>query len=95
MVSTRAHLEAVAEERDKRYGAEREADQLSTTVAKKAAEDALTLHNGLIRQMKEQQATYARKDDVQRLESWQAKITGGMLILGIIGLSNLVKLWAG
>lgn len=94
-VDDREHLEAIANERDRRYAAEREADQLATSVAKEAAEAALELHNGLIRQMKEQQGTYARQDEVRRLESWQGRLTGGLVVVSIIGVSNLVKLWTG
>lgn len=29
----------------------------------------------------------------KRLESWQSKLTGGMIVLGFIGISNLIKIW--
>ena len=83
------------DERDKRYAAERIGDQLATQVAKLAADDALKLHNGLLRQMREQQGTYALKSEVARLERWQTRISGGMIVLAAIGLTNLIKLWAG
>jgi hypothetical protein len=28
-----------------------------------------------------------------RLENWQAKITGGLVVIGAVGLSNFVRLW--
>ena len=30
-----------------------------------------------------------------RLEQWQAKITGGLVVIGAVGLANFVKLWTG
>lgn len=94
-VPLQAHLEALAVERDLRYSAERRADQLAIEKAEAAASSALEAHNGLLRKMEKEQSTYALKTDIARLESWQARITGGMIIIGIIGISNLVKLWAG
>lgn len=94
-VSLREHVEALEAERDKRYSAERRADQLAIEKAEAAAGAALEAHNGLLRKMEREQASYALKSDVGRVEAWQAKITGGMIIIGIIGVSNLVKLWTG
>lgn len=61
--------------------------------AETAAGAALEQHNGLIRKMERGQDTYALRSDLSRVESWQSRITGGMLIIGVIGVSNLIKLW--
>jgi hypothetical protein len=56
------------------------------STAVRAAEKA----NDLARTVKE--ATAQR---LGRIESWQAKLTGGMLVLAVIGITNLTKLWFG
>ena len=67
--------------------------QEAVQVAAKEAEDRLTAHNGLIEQMRRQADTFATKEAVGMLQSWQARLTGGMIVLGIIGIANLAKLW--
>jgi hypothetical protein len=83
----------LADERDRRYAAERVAQELAVDKALTAAKELAEKHNDLIRAAQIRDETYATKADLGRLESWQAKITGGMVLLGIIGISNLVKIW--
>jgi hypothetical protein len=94
-VSLREYFEAILKERDTRYKAERSGDKLAVIKAEEAAKEVLELHNGLIRKMDEQQSIFARRIDVERLERFQSRMTGAMIILGGIGLTNLVKLWSG
>ena len=95
-------------ERDRRLTELRQADQVAIEKAESAAREALLTakgeanerlasHNGLIDKMEAQQATYALRETTEqrfsRLEQWQAKLTGGMILLAAIGLANLLKLW--
>lgn len=71
---------------------ERAADQLAITKALESSLQLAEKHNDLIRQMEKKDDTYATKAEVNRLASWQARLTGGMLLLGAIGVGNLIKL---
>ena len=73
--------------------AAQQAAENAVKVAAKEAEDRLAAHNGLIEQMRRQADTFATKEAVGILQSWQARLTGGMIVLGIIGITNLAKLW--
>jgi len=74
-------------------------------VADGESKDRLASHNGLIRQMRDREAEFASqrglddfKESVDRrigaVEKFQAKITGGLILVGAIGVANLVKVWA-
>lgn len=73
-------------------------------VASGESKDRLTSHNGLIAQMEKLQATFATRDALADLkeamdrrlvaaERFQAKITGALILVGAIGVANLVKVW--
>jgi hypothetical protein len=83
----------LAAERDKRYAVEKEAAGLAVEKALSTATALAEKHNDLIRAAEARDATYATKEDVGRLESWQTRLTGGMVVIAIIGVSNLVKIW--
>lgn len=85
----RERLARVFERADLMRGADKEAVDKALDAARELAEK----HNDLIRAGEKKDATYATKDDVNRLEKWQSKITGGMILLGALGVANLVKLW--
>jgi len=78
--------------------------QRAITVAADEAKERLASHNGLIEQMREQASHLATRESVdtfketmeRRLdqsERFQARLTGGMLLLSFVGVANLVKLW--
>jgi len=90
-----AALEVTVREHDRRYEAERTADQLAVRTADSAVKEITELHNGLIRKMDSQQKQFATKTELGRVEKLQSKITGGMIVLGVIGITNLAKLWLG
>jgi hypothetical protein len=69
------------------------AAEQAVKVAGKEAKDRLKAHNGLIEQMRDQARQFASKEAVERLEAWQARLTGGILVVAFIGVVNLVKLW--
>jgi hypothetical protein len=72
---------------------QREGDQLAIKTALDASQELAARHNDLIRHGEQKDATYATKDDVERLSAWQSKLTGGLLVVMFIGVANLVKLW--
>ena len=85
---------------------QREDDQKAIATALTASQELAAKHNDLIRQQEKKDATYATKDevtalvraqgrDIDRLSSWQARLGGGLLVLGFIGIANLIKLWTG
>lgn len=78
----------------------------AVAVAAVEATKRLEDHNGLIEQMRTQASHFASREIVdenkkayisrfERLENFQSKIIGGMVVLGAIGVANLVKLWTG
>ena len=75
-------------------------------VAAEEAKERLAAHNGLIEQMRQQAQTFATRESfddfrdandkrLKRIETFQAMLTGGMLLLTFIGAANLVKVWTG
>jgi len=85
--------------------ANRNSDRAITVAAHEAA-DRLAAHNGLIDQMQAQGGTFATRETVEnmkdetnrrigRIEGFQAKIVGGLLVVTAVGIANLVKLWTG
>lgn len=75
-------------------------------VADREAKQRLDDHNGLIGKMEAQASTFATReslddfkgatdDRLRRFEKFQAMLAGGGLVLGFIGVANLVKVWAG
>jgi hypothetical protein len=74
---------------------QREDDGKAVKTALDASKELAAKHNDLIRQQEKKDATYATKDEVNRLAGWQSKLGGGLLVLGFIGIANLVKIWTG
>jgi hypothetical protein len=83
-----------------------EAAKDAIEVAKHEATERLASHNGLIEKMEEQATHFASRDSVDdyketanqrfgRIEKFQYMLTGGILIVSFIGISNLVKVWTG
>lgn len=72
---------------------QREGDQLALKTALANQKELADKHNDLIRQGERKDALYATRVDVERLERWQSRLSGGLLILAFIGIANLVKLW--
>lgn len=73
----------------------READQLAVKAAFAASKELLDKHNDLIHAMERKDETYATRLDVTRLANIQSKMLGGLIVLGGIGVTNLVRLWTG
>jgi len=85
------------------------ANEAATDAVKVAAAEAterLKAHNGLIDQMQAQAAHFATRESfedfkdsndkrLKSIEGWQARLGGGLLVVGFIGVANLVKIWTG
>jgi hypothetical protein len=74
---------------------QRTADALAVKTALDSAHELAAKHNDLIRQMERKDATYATQTEVDKLAAWQARLGGGLIVVGFIGIANLVKLWTG
>ena len=80
--------------------------QNAVNVAADEAKERLAAHNGLIEQMRQQANQFATRegfDDfkesndrrLKRIETFQAMLTGGMILVSFLGVANLVKVWTG
>ena len=78
----------------------------AVNVAAREATDRLAAHNGLIEQMRQQAAQFATRESfddfkdandkrLKAIEGWTARVTGGLVLVGFIGVANLVKIWTG
>ena len=94
-VSLREYLSSRVDALDRLIQSQRTDDQTALDKALDAAKELAGKHNDLLRQMDRKDATYATKADIDRLTAWQSRLTGGLLVVGFIGVANLVKLWAG
>lgn len=74
---------------------QREGDQLALTTALTASKEMLQAHNGLLRKIEKLAETFATKEELEKVLSWQAKATGGGIVIGMVGLANFVKVWTG
>ena len=75
-------------------------------VAAQEAKERLIAHNGLIEQMRQQATLFASREVLDafedsaekrfgRLERFQAALMGGLFLLSLVGIANLVKVWTG
>ncbi len=73
-------------------------------VAADESKERLKAHNGLIEQMQQQAAHFATRESlddfkeandkrIARLERFQAMLVGGMLLVSLVGVANLIKVW--
>jgi len=97
-VSLYDHFNAIRIEQDKRIEQALTAAKDAVGKAEKAQERRLDLLNEFRAQAADESKKYALKDttDVRlnMLDTHIARIYGGMLVIGFIGIANLVKLWA-
>lgn len=73
----------------------READLRATAAAFAAAKELADKHNDLIHAMERKDETYASRIDLSRLANIQSKMIGGLIVLGAIGVTNLIRVWTG
>lgn len=104
MISPRRHLLALREAdrelarvREKPHAELRSADQDAVATALVKADEKAARHNDLIAAMKDLIATFATRESVDarfsRLETLAGRLAGGIAVVSIIGVANLVKLW--
>ena len=92
-ISLREYIETHLEAQAELHRSQREADQEAVKIALANSKELAEKHNDLIRQMERKDETYATKEQVGRVEAWQSRLTGAIVLLGGIGVANLVKLW--
>lgn len=81
-------------ERDKRFNEQMEASKMAVQKAEDANERRLNLLNEFRAQSVDEGKKYALRETVNALEVHQARLYGGMVVIGAIGIANLVRLWA-
>ncbi len=89
---------------DRHMTSEIEALRRETLAAQQTAKDAVNVasieskerldqHNNVIGRMDTLTKTFATKEAVEHIEAWQARLTGGLVVVAVIGVVNLAKLW--
>lgn len=73
---------------------QRAGDQLAVETALASARELAEGHNGLIRKMDKQSETFATKEEVNAVRTWQARIGGGVVVLASIGIADLIKVFS-
>lgn len=76
---------------------QRTSDKLAVETALTAAKELSQAHNGLLRKIEKLIETFPTKEVVEarfsRVESFQAKMTGGLIVVGAVGLGNFIRVW--
>lgn len=97
METLKAHFDALRAADGEALHAALATAEKAVAVAGTEASARLEAHNGLIRQMRDQAGAFATRDAVDRriaaTERFQAKVTGALILVGAIGVANLVKVW--
>ena len=107
-VSLREYVAQSIAALDRHLTAEINSLRRETEAANKNSDKAIEVaaHNGLIEQMQAQGGTFATRENVDvlkdtmnqrlgRLEGFQAKMVGGLGVVALVGIANLVKVWIG
>lgn len=94
-VSLREYFDRVLNERDKRIDVTIAAQQLAVDKAESSQDRRLSLLNEFRQQSMDESKKYALKETVSLLETQQARLYGGMLVIGAIGIANLVRMFYG
>jgi hypothetical protein len=92
-VSTRKHLEALREADQLAVSAALAAAEKAVDTAKTASDEHLKVNNNVLEQWKQDRGSFATKEELRRLESFQARMLGGIAVVAFIGLANLAKIW--
>jgi hypothetical protein len=99
-VSLKEHFELLLKEQDKRIEQESRAAREAVQKAELAIDKRLDLLNEFRAQAVDESVKYVRKDQMQNmverlaaLESSRDRVYGGILIVALIGVVNLVKLF--
>ena len=92
-VSTRKHLEALRAADQRAIDIALAAAKERVDTAKVASDDHLKANNNVLEGWKTDRGTFATKAELGRIESFQAKLLGGIGVVAFIGLANLAKIW--
>jgi hypothetical protein len=92
-VTLKDHFDALRAEQDRRIEQALSASNLAITKAEAAQERRLNLLNEFREQAADESKKYALKTTVDRLDNQISKLYGGLVVVAIIGVANLVKLW--
>jgi hypothetical protein len=95
IASVRAECLAKTAELKELQQAHRAGDKEAVTKAFDAASELSKSHNDLLRKMEKLTESFATKQDLGRLTQWQAKVSGGLLVVAAVGVANFVKVWTG
>lgn len=98
-VSLKEHFNALRMEQDRRIDQALQAARVAVDKAEQAQERRLDLLNEFRQQSIDEQAKFAPREIVDdrlgRLELNIARLYGGLVVLGFIGITNLVRIWFG
>ncbi len=99
LVSLRDYFERIIQDQDKRVAAAQTAAKEAVEKAEQAQERRLDLLNEFRAQAGDEARKYAQKEVVEprigALETAIQRAYGGLIVLGAIGVANLVKVWTG
>lgn len=94
-VTLREYFHGILNERDKRIAASFISQQVAVDKAEIAVDKRLSLLNEFRQQSLDESKKYALKETVTILETQHARLYGGMLVIGAIGIANLVRMFYG
>jgi hypothetical protein len=92
-VTLKDHFDALRAEQDKRIQQALDSSNLAIVKAEEAVQRRLDLLNEFRGQAADESKKYALKNTVERLDTQVARLYGGLAVVAIIGIANLVKLW--
>ena len=94
-VGMKDHFDAVLREMDKRLRDADSSAKEAIRVASTAQEHRLNLLNEFRAQSSDESKKYALRETVESLASQVSKIWGGLVVVAMIGVANLVKIFFG
>ena len=92
-VSLKEHFDVVIREMDRRLSDAQTNAKEAIKVANAAQERRLDLLNEFRGQQKDESAKYALRETVDSINKQVSTIWGGLVVVGVIGIANLVKLF--
>ena len=92
-VSLKEYLTALIDELDRRMVQTAGDARLAVEKAEKAQERRLDLLNEFRAQAADESKKYALRDTVETLSAQISRLYGGLIVVGVIGVANLVKLF--
>jgi len=98
-VTLREHLDQRFDDLEKRLEDRWAAERRALGLAERNIEGRLEKLNELRQQVATDRSEYMNREVAEgrlsRMEAWQSKATGALVVIAGIGVANLVKLWTG